>query len=253
VSLVATDAIVLHAFDYRETSRILRLATRDAGICSVIARGARRPKSRFGSAVDLFAEGAVQMTVQGTRDLHLLTAFDVTRSRAVLAARWERFAAASALSELLIKFAQDDAHPALFDAFRTALDALEIAEGSAINAAGIAGAWTLIGELGFSPSLDSCAACDVPLRSDVDVRFSHRLGGAVCEACAARAAGARRLPPHARAAVAAWLEGGDPPLPTDAEARAHLRLLREFVQEHLGDGRPLRAFAVWEHGEWQKA
>ena len=145
----------------------------------------------------------------------------------------------------------DDQHPGLFDAYRTALDALETAEGRAIDAAGIAGAWTLIGELGFAPALDACAACDAPLRSDAEVRFSHRLGGAVCEACSERSSGSRRLPPHARAAVAAWLEGGDPPVPSDVEARAHRRLLREFVQQHLGDGRSLRAFAVWEHGEWQ--
>ncbi len=251
VSLVVTDAIVLHAFDYRETSRILRLATREAGVCSVIARGARRSRSRFGAAVDLFAEGAAQLVVQGTRDLHTLGAFDVTRSRTALAANWERFAAASALSELLIKFAQDDAHPALFDAFRSALDSLEHATGAGVSAAGLAGAWTLIGELGFAPSLDACAACNAPLRSDATVRFAHRLGGAVCDHCGEQTPGARRLPPSARAAVAAWLEGGDPPLPGDAEARAHLRLLREFVQEHLGDGRGLRAFAVWEHGDWQ--
>jgi DNA repair protein RecO (recombination protein O) len=41
VRTLATDAIVLHAFDYRETSRIVRLATRDVGMVSVIARGAR--------------------------------------------------------------------------------------------------------------------------------------------------------------------------------------------------------------------
>ena len=45
--LVETDAIVLHVFDYSETSRILRLATRDAGLQSVLARGARRSKSRW--------------------------------------------------------------------------------------------------------------------------------------------------------------------------------------------------------------
>ena len=29
-------------------------------------------------------------------------------------------------------------------------------------------------------------------------------------------------------------------------ARAHQRLLREFLEEHLADGRALRAFAAWE-------
>ncbi|MFM8780511.1 MAG: DNA repair protein RecO, partial [Gemmatimonadota bacterium] len=52
--MLLTDALVLHAFDYRETSRIVRLATRHAGVVSAVARGARRPKSRFGSGLDLF-------------------------------------------------------------------------------------------------------------------------------------------------------------------------------------------------------
>ena len=40
MTLVVTEAIVLHAFDYLESSRILRLVTRDAGVRSVLARGA---------------------------------------------------------------------------------------------------------------------------------------------------------------------------------------------------------------------
>ena len=60
--LVETDAIVLHAFDYSETSRILRLATRDAGVQSVLARGARRYRSKVGTAVDLFAQGPPSCT-----------------------------------------------------------------------------------------------------------------------------------------------------------------------------------------------
>ena len=40
----------------------------------------------------------------------------------------------------------------------------------------------------------------------------------------------------------------DPPL-DEPEARAHQRLLREFLQHHVVDGRPLRAFELWERGQ----
>jgi len=40
---------------------------------------------------------------------------------------------------------------------------------------------------------------------------------------------------------------------TEAEARSHQRLLREFLGAHLSDDRPLRAFAVWEHERWSAA
>jgi hypothetical protein len=49
------------------------------------------------------------------------------------------------------------------------------------------------------------------------------------------------------------LEGDDSVHLTDAEARSHQRLLREFLGAHLSDDRPLRAFAVWEHERWSAA
>jgi DNA repair protein RecO (recombination protein O) len=52
--------------------------------------------------------------------------------------------------------------------------------------------------------------------------------------------------------VSAWLDGSPVPPLDPGEGRAHQRLLREFVRHHLEDGRPLRAFAVWEHGGWSE-
>ena len=74
--MIQTEAIVLHGFDYRETSRIVRLATRDAGVVSAIARGAKRPRSRFGQGLDLFTSGVAHLSINPMRDLHSLTAFD---------------------------------------------------------------------------------------------------------------------------------------------------------------------------------
>src|ERR687883_499648 len=84
--LLATDAVVLHAFDYLESSRILRLATREAGVQSVLAKGARRSRARFGTALDLFAQGLAQLYVKPGRELQTLAEFDVTRARPELAA-----------------------------------------------------------------------------------------------------------------------------------------------------------------------
>jgi DNA repair protein RecO (recombination protein O) len=39
----------------------------------------------------------------------------------------------------------------------------------------------------------------------------------------------------------------------DPTVRAHQRLLREFLREHLTDGRPLRAFETWEGSRWTGA
>src|SRR5947199_9024056 len=103
MSAVVTDAIVLHSFDYLESSRILRLVTREAGGRPVLARGARRSKKRFGAALDLYAQGTAELQTKQGRDLDTLSAFDVTRPRPQLAAQLPRLTAASAIPELTLR------------------------------------------------------------------------------------------------------------------------------------------------------
>jgi DNA repair protein RecO (recombination protein O) len=248
-----TDAIVLHAFDYLETSRIVRLLTRDVGVQSAIAKGARRSRARYGSAVDLFAEGEVELYLKPGRDLQTLAAFDVRRARTALALDMDRFLAASALAELVLKVGRDDANPALYDAVVQTFDTLATADGGDVAAPALAGAWRIVAASGFAPSLDRCASCHTPLDRGATVAFSHPAGGALCDACARFALSARRLPPGARDVLRGWLaDDAAPDIPSSptplgsADARAHLRLVREFLGEHVTDDRPLRAFAAWE-------
>ena len=250
MALLATDAIVLHAFDYLESSRILKLATRDAGIQSVLAKGMRRAGRKYGSAVDLFADGVAHIHTKPGRDLQTLASFDVARARPELAADLARFTGASALAELALRFIRDDSHPALFEVLTTALDSLCTADGDAAREAALAGAWHLIGELGFAPALDQCGECHTPIDAAASVNFVHRAGGALCPVCARLAPIGRTLPPDARDAMREWVSGRRASLPDPSAARAHQRLLREFVVEHLSDGRTLRAFDVWERDRW---
>lgn len=241
-----TEAIVLHAFNYSESSRILRLATREAGVQSVLARGARASQRRFGSAVDLFAEGEVQYEVRTGRDLHTLARFDVLRSRIALGSSLPRFEGASALAEVMLRVAGDDDTPGdAFDALRAGLDA--IATESEATVATIRAIWRLLSTLGFSPALESCVHCDRVLAPELDVAFSAEAGGVLCEGCAARLP-ARRIPADARRQLTQWLErdGVDGLVGLELlTERAHRRLLHSFVHAHLTDGRPLRAFDAW--------
>lgn len=53
--IVRTDAVVIRSMKYGETSRIATLLTRKHGLIGVMARGARRTKSRFGSTLQPMA------------------------------------------------------------------------------------------------------------------------------------------------------------------------------------------------------
>src|SRR3982751_2250085 len=250
MALLATEAIVLHAFDYLESSRILRVVTRDAGVRSVLAKGARRSSRRFGSALDLFAQGTAQLYVKPGRDLDTLSAFDITLARSELADDLGRFTGASAVAELTLRFGREAADPALFDAVALALDALTRAPRESALATTLASAWHIVAELGFGPAVDLCAECHTALPADATVMFSHPSGGALCARCGRLAPAGRVLPAEARTALRLFLAGRHDVSLDDASGRAHQRLLREFLSEHLTDGRPLRALELWEQQRW---
>ena len=250
MALLATDAIVLHSFDYLESSRILRLVTRDGGVRSVLAKGARRSSRRFGSALDLFAQGSAQLHAKPGRDLDTLGGFDVVRSRPALGEDLGRFTGASAIAELTLRFGRDAADADLFEAVVDALDALSAASADEALTATLASAWRIVAQLGFAPALDVCAECHAPLDSDATVMFSHRAGGALCHRCGRLAPAGRKLPPEARDVLRGFVAGDAGAPLDDAGTRAHQRLLREFLAEHLTDGRPLRALEMWEEQRW---
>ncbi|HET7583344.1 MAG TPA: DNA repair protein RecO [Gemmatimonadaceae bacterium] len=246
---VTTKAIVLHAFDYLESSRILRLATRDAGVQSAIARGARRSRARF-SALDLFTGGVAELHLREGRELQTLAAFDVTDARVALAADLGRFAAAAAVGELVLRFGTSEASGTLFDILRAALDAVADAPPELAGEAGLSGIWRLVGVMGFAPATTLCASCHAELDEAATLSFSHTAGGALCPRCAPLDPARRSLPASARAAIAAWGAGGRLSALPPREMRAHQRLAHEFVRHHLGDGRALHAFDAWERGAW---
>jgi DNA repair protein RecO (recombination protein O) len=253
MALLVTEAIVLHAFDYLESSRIMRLLTREAGVQSVLARGARKSRGRYGSALDLFAEGSAQLYMKPNRELHNLAGFEISRTRSELAEDIGRFTAASTISELALRFAGEDANPHLYDTVVDVLDRIARSVPDRTIEDGLAACWRIVSALGFTPELASCAMCHTPLRDVDDATFLHSSGGIVCPACSKLVPGGRKIPASARAAIRKWLEEDESVHLSDAEARSHQRLLREFLGAHLSDDRPLRAFAVWEHERWSAA
>jgi DNA repair protein RecO (recombination protein O) len=186
--LVASPAIVLSALRYGETSKIVRLATRDHGVQSAIAKGAFRPKSRFGGALQLLSEGQAQWLMKEHRELNILTAFDLRRLHVGLTEDLERYAVACALAEVILRFAPPDPHPESFDVLQQALTELEDAPVQHLEPLGFRLLWRLVSVLGFAPSVDACVIDGMPLDADGMLRFSTSEGGALCPACASRPA-----------------------------------------------------------------
>jgi DNA repair protein RecO (recombination protein O) len=248
--LLSTPAIVLSALRYSETSKIVRLATRDHGVQSAIAKGALRPKSRYGAALQLLSEGQAQLLTKEHRELHVLTAFDLRRMHVGLAADLERYATACALAEVMLRFAPPDPHPESFDLLQQALEQMEIASTYDLEALGFRLLWQLVSILGFAPALDACVIDGTILDQQGPLPFSTREGGALCLPCAAQY-GATQLPPEARSDLMLLLDPSAH-LPTleGKHGAAHRRLLARYIRFHLAEGAELPALEFWTQRAW---
>ncbi|MDX2192723.1 MAG: DNA repair protein RecO [Gemmatimonadales bacterium] len=244
--LVVTPAIVLSTLRYGDSSKVVRLATREHGVQSAIAKGALRPRSRFGASLQLLSEGRAELVTREHRELQTLTGFDVRALRLGIGAEPRRFAAASALAELMLRFGQPAAHPEAFDLLSHALAVLEVTPPVAVEAVALRALWQLVAAFGFAPSLEACARCGEEVPAEGAAAFSASEGGVLCARCAVGHAGTR-LPAEARADLTLLL-AQSPELPAldTAHAAAHRRLFVRWIQAHLGAEAALPALGHWQ-------
>jgi DNA repair protein RecO (recombination protein O) len=201
-------ALVLRTTDWSETSRIATLWTREFGKVRVLAKGGRRLKSNFESALDLLTLCSIVLLRKSSGSLDLLTEAQVVerfpRLRADLAALY----AAYYVAELLSEWTQDyDPHPALFD------EALATLRG--FGAPGVPAGpqvarfeLVLLRELGYSPTLTNCAGCGEQV-AEPELAFSSAAGGVVCPACRGRYRDARPITASVWRALIALGEPGE--------------------------------------------
>ena len=238
MALVRTDAIILQSFAYSDTSKILRLLTRTHGVRSAIAKGALRPKSRYGGVLEPFSSGTAELYLKDGRDLQTLSSFELLHSGQSLGRDLVRFGAASLLAEMVLRSASEEPDPGLFDQMRNALQRLESTDSAGLEAVALAEAWSLVGRLGFAPSFDECVGCEELVAPEDAAWFDYAAGGVRCASCAPAAHVGRTLPAKARAALAQMARGAPVPLERTA---AHWALLSRFLTYHILDGAALRS------------
>lgn len=244
---VTTRAVILQAFAYSETSKILRLLTPDFGMVSAIAKGARRPRSRFGGVLEPFTEGYADLFRREGRALHPLDGWELIRSRQALGRTLTAFAGASLLAELVLRFATEEPSKLLFGIVVDALNALATPPESQEHdrATILAAAWAVVAALGFAPRTDACVRCGRGLDPDEAARFDAAAGGSACAACRPRG---RVLEAAVRRELTRMVSGEHPIPEPGPTLHIHQRLLETFLREHLTADRPLRSLDLLSEG-----
>lgn len=121
-AIVQTEAVVLRSINYGETSQIVTLFTRERGKVTVMAKGARRTKSSFGSTLQPMAYTEVVFYYKPTRTLHMLRESNYVEPLHNIRKHLDTIGLGLRIVELVAALTQDeDAQPAVFDLTLNAL------------------------------------------------------------------------------------------------------------------------------------
>ena len=100
-NIVKTRAIVLRTMRMGETSRLVTFYSEEHGKLKATAKGARKPRSKFGAALDLMTEVQAVCYVKETRDLQTLSECTLLKPAPELSHSLERLSFGSAACELI--------------------------------------------------------------------------------------------------------------------------------------------------------
>jgi DNA repair protein RecO (recombination protein O) len=181
MALYKTRAVVIGRRAFRESDRLVEFYTRDHGKVRGIARSARRARSRFGSALELFTLGEMVFFDTGRSELVQVDHFDIVRPFVGVREHLERLGQGAWTVEVIARLSADrDPHPALFALLVRALTALETARRPARVA--VCFGLRAVDLLGHRPRLDRCVSCGRP-HPFPDAALDVTAGGLVCPGC----------------------------------------------------------------------
>jgi DNA repair protein RecO (recombination protein O) len=175
-------AIVLRTIEFSESSLVVTMFTREFGKIQCLAKGGKRLKGPFESALDLLAQCRIVFLRKSSEALDLLTEAKLQRRFRIpgrdLAPLYAGYSVAELLSELTDQY---DPHPELFDLADDTLAGLSAGEPAANRIL----RFELCGLrlLGHLPSLEACVECGSPVPMTGRVAFGQLDGGVLCANC----------------------------------------------------------------------
>jgi DNA repair protein RecO (recombination protein O) len=191
--IVRSEALCLRVQDYHESSKLVTFFTLEHGKVSCLAKGARRLRSKFGAALDLFAQSRIIYYSHETRTLLTLSDAELVHSFSSLALRPERFLAAEQMAEFALRVIQPhDPNPQLYRLLLNYLSTLESLQSpgprppapNLFPALVCSFLMKAASFLGFRPELRRCLICRRPIEGPSPAYFDAGRGGIVCPHCA---------------------------------------------------------------------
>ena len=186
--LEKVEGIVIRTRDYGETHKIVTFFTREKGKIGVMARGAKKPKSRTSSVTQPFIHG--MYLIQIGSGLGSLSQGEMITSLRSIREDIVKTAYASYLAELVDKLIDEkQPDPFMYEQFLQTL--LWMNEGKDAAVLSMIYELKLFKKAGFSPVVDHCINCG---SQEGPYSFSILEGGLLCYRCKHKDPNAYGLP-----------------------------------------------------------
>jgi DNA repair protein RecO (recombination protein O) len=249
MAIEKSEALVLRVIPFRDTSKILTVYTAEHGVVSLLAKGVRSARPRFGAALELFASIDVVYYQKDSRELQLLSQATLLDPHLGLCDDSERYAFGVAVLEFLLKVLAGQEPPGrLYPLSQRTLEVLEEGNRGALLAVFRAYELKAVSFLGHRPELYACVECQGSVEDGVGIGFSALLGGVLCPDCTAGVPGAMDLSGptlgRLRRLLTATLADIAEAPPEPAETAAVGRVMEPFLQAHLERYEQLRALRL---------
>jgi DNA repair protein RecO (recombination protein O) len=199
--LYRDQGVVIRTIKLGETDRIVTLFTRANGRIRAVAKGVRKPGSRFGARLEPASHVALQC-YRG-RELDVITQVETIDPNRTLREHYGSLTHAVSMLEAVDQVAPErEPNPALYRMLTGALQTLAREPSPLVSAAFF---WKLLSLEGFHPVLDTCVRCGDAPPDGAFATFDLEDGGVVCVGCTGF--GARRVRPETLAVVARVVGG----------------------------------------------
>jgi DNA repair protein RecO (recombination protein O) len=238
--LYRDQGVVIRTVKLGETDRIVTLFTRANGRIRAVAKGVRKPGSRFGARLEPASHVALQC-YRG-RELDVITQVETIDANRALREHYGSLTHAVSMLEAVDQVSPErEPNPAIYRMLTNALQTLAREPSPLVSAAFF---WKLLSLEGFQPVLDTCVRCGDAPDAAVFATFDLEDGGVVCTGCAGF--GGRRVRPEALAVVACVVGGrlrGALDAPPGDEVMREVERLAVAALEHHSERR-LRSAAL---------
>jgi DNA repair protein RecO (recombination protein O) len=182
MSIHRTQAIVLRSRKFRESSKIVVFFTLKYGKISAVAKGCLRPKSKFGSSLELFTRSSIIFYRKENRDLHTLSHSEIVKPHQGVRKDVVKVAYASVIGEMVDKLLPvEEPNKALYGLLGSALEEIDVVDRNRLEIVLSSYELKMLYHIGYGPELARCIRCGGSV--DKKAWFGLLSGGVLCQMC----------------------------------------------------------------------